>query len=165
MTNLARRWRRERKQPRPLPRLSWPAYFLRFCEVHGDPVSYQGRLLFADGWSHSAVDYRGPEFPAPEEQKEAVALRLAYWLCRSRVVSEELQELSRQLQRLEDSQSMCSVALQQVVYYQNADGQPARRTEDLDLEYTIGRVAWLREDLEECQAQATQLRSELEGPE
>jgi hypothetical protein len=51
--------------------VNWQELFMEFCRQHGgDPVFHDGRLLFQDGWTHSADNHRGPSWPPSTEPIE-----------------------------------------------------------------------------------------------
>lgn len=91
--------------------IDWPRYFRDFCAAHGgNPVAVGGKdsviLLFADGWTHSATDHAGPEWPPPDDPEQLRKLKLLYWQTRRQMVSSELTALERALRGLEQ---LCSV--------------------------------------------------------
>jgi len=141
------------------PRIDWRAYFFRFSTEHGgDPVQFEGRLLWADGWGHSATDYRGPEYPPPEDPVELARLARAYWQERRRMVTAERRLLSARLENLESLQRGRSVALQQrELAVDERSGTASVVTGDLDLSALRGRLAWLGQDAADCERKLTEL--------
>ena len=139
--------------------LDWKACWQEFKESHGgDPVPYLGRLLFRDGWQHSASDYKGPEFPPRIE--DIPRLQLIYWAIRKRVVRRELlhlEEMVAQLRSLEQYRS--SKLMQRLVVLDDESGKRRAQAVPLDIDaLEKGRVAWLRQDLKDCQAMMDDLR-------
>jgi len=147
------------KQLAPLSvRLDWKAYWRRFQQEHGEPVPYgDGRLLFPDGWQYSALRYGGPEWPPPTDPEELLALQRTYWRTRLAVVTAELRGLERQVADLVELQRVKSVPLQQVLRYNATEGKAQVERVDLDLSALQGRIAWLRQDVTDCQAQLARL--------
>lgn len=97
----------------PRVRLDWRAYFVRFCEAHGNnPVEHGGRLLFADGWRYSSTDHAGPEW-GPPSSEELKKLQRAYWEARLVLVERERGRLQATIIELEGLQSQRRVPLQQ----------------------------------------------------
>ena len=153
MTNLLS----EKKRIGVRSTLDWRAYFRRFCDAHGgSPVSYKGRLLFADGWEYSATDYRGPEFPPPSK-KEAEALSRRYWQMRLAVVNRCRRSLREQIEHLSALQNSFSGPLQ--VRTVVREGKEVRaESSDLDLRDSRLRLELLNADAEECQDKLKTLR-------
>lgn len=137
-------------------RLDWRAYFREFSALHGgDPVIYKGRLLFADGWTYSASDYQGPEWPPPDDPKALANLQRWYWGRRRTIVRHELFTLRESLLSLETAQRNRSAPLQQIVtvkVWNEGLGRDANvwQAKNVDLEGMRGRLAWLEEDLGRC---------------
>jgi len=90
--------------------LDWRACFASFCVAHGNnPVEHKGRLLFADGWTHSSSSYRGPQWPAPADPVELRELLLAYWRRRLSIVEALRADLQARLQSMLGSPLMARV--------------------------------------------------------
>lgn len=141
-----------------IPQLDWRAYYRKFSEQHGgNPLQWQGWMLFPDGWRYSGTDHRGPEAP-PQSEEHARHLKTIYWKLRLASVSKEHRQLSSALLGLEQSQRVYSAPLQQRITMD----QPAKNefgddivrkvpgSKDLDLGDLRARIAWLTEDIEEC---------------
>ncbi len=142
--------------------LSAKAYWLKFKEVHGgDPVPYNGRLLFQDGWTHSSTDYNGPEYPPPKDKKELQQLRVKYWQIRRACILREKRALAAQIERLERVQESKSAPLQQTSVVLDEDtGHKSLQVEDLDLEPLKGRLSWLEDDAKVCQEMISSIERE-----
>jgi len=147
----------------PIVDLDWQAYYRTFKETHGgDPVPYQGRLLFPDGYMYSSNDFMGPEF-APETPKQQRRLSQIYWLKRRKCVQREHDWLERQIQTLDDFQHTKSAPLQQrVTYYSEESHSKVTETVELSLDNLRGRLAWLEADINACQLQLKELRDDSE---
>lgn len=144
------------KPPSPAPavQLDWRAYFEEFSEIHGrNPIVHGGRLLFPDGWMYSMNDYRGPEYPPPEEERTHRALVRTYWLRRRAIISSELEDVNRLIEALEVEQDVRSAPLQQVVRYYDRDTRTyktRRGPASEGLEGLKHRLEWLTADLAVC---------------
>lgn len=139
--------------------LNWDAYFAKFIEVHGEPVRFRGRLLFPDGWFYSLRDKAGPEWPPPSDPKELNQLLVSYWLIRLQWVQVEYRSLQQTILNLREAQRLRSAPLQQTVVLYDDDGRLAKisvadvNVDDLEQ----GRLAWLREDIYNCQIKLQEL--------
>lgn len=87
------------RRPRAVE-IDWRAYFKGLCDTLGEPVPYRGKLLFANGLTYSATDFRGPEWAPPDDPAERNELDVAYWLIRRRMVSDELRRCQNELHEL-----------------------------------------------------------------
>lgn len=136
-------------RPGPLKiKLDWRAYFRAFCEAHGkEPVLFNGRLLFSDGWQYSSTDYRGPEWKPEDDEREYLIRN--YWERRLEIVTDEALVLQRTYEDLRTSSAGRSIPLYQSVVYSD-EGKQVRESVPLDLEAIEGRLAWLQEDRQEC---------------
>ena len=122
--------------------LDWVAYFRKFCEAHGEPVQYKGRLLFQDGWTYSKTNPAGPEWPPPEDEQEFVRLVRAYWLIKLRFLETESKQLDNYIRALSSMSDFKSVPLQQITLLRDAKDKKVKRTvSDLDLQMMKGRLA------------------------
>ena len=136
--------------------LDWTAYYAKFKEMHGMwPVKFKGRLLFEDGWTYSLTDLKGPEWSPPTEYFELWKLHVAYWAIRRRIVKHERDYLRILLDNLRELQRNKSAPLQQrfVAYNEDREGNqvPSYEFKDVDLlSIEEGRLAWLEEDVREC---------------
>lgn len=141
--------------PQQAVRLDWHAYFECFSAAHGgDPVPYQGRLLFRDGWMYSANDLAGPEWAAPKGRRDLDELVTAYWRSRLAMVEQERDELVRLVGNLRAFQETKSAPLQEVLEYWDTDqGRRTIERADLDFEALEERVDWLEVDIKECARQ------------
>lgn len=168
------------RQPRGVDvKLDWRAYYQRFCEEHGDPVEWKGRLLFADGWGYSNMDYAGPEYPPPEipdrpgeiDQEKLKGLQVTYWKVRYKLISRRLAVVRGRLQALTNLSSQKSLPLQGVIpYYDEETGRkrprlPSEpRSRELDLEKALGEhrqgIVNLESELARCVEELKSLISE-----
>lgn len=127
----------------------WAAYFKKFCEVHGEPVPFRGRLLFRDGFMYSASDYSGPEwFPDAAEVEE---LARQYWSIRLKIVRAKAVELTAEAKNLVSDQYGRSVPLQTRSSYVDDDGKRIHIAADVDRAAVVERIKWLVEDAKECE--------------
>lgn len=144
----------------PQIRIDWKAYFKAFCEAHGDPILYKGRLLFPDGYQYSATDYAGPEYP-PEESLER-AYRIVYYRERRKLLRERESALIRRLEALERLQSALSVPLQ----YSWTDrdettGKIMRGTQSLDFDIQLREpIEDVRADMKRCEEMLRELKDD-----
>lgn len=127
--------------------LDFRQYFYNFCLVHGEPVLARGRLIFADGWSYSATEYKGPEFAPPTDNGELDKVVLEYWIERKAYLDRLLLSLLHERDTLQKVQDSFSLPLQQIV---KRDEYNKDRTTNLDLGTLDTRIAWIRRDLVEC---------------
>jgi len=138
--------------------LDWRAYFFAFQAEHGgDPVMYGNRLLFRDGWRYSATDYAGPEWAPPEDKRELLLLRTAYWLKRLSMVKTERELVSRELKALAEMQAVRSAKLQQVVRFADEDGCRRQSSVQVDFDPLLARFKWLEGDIADCEQQLKEL--------
>lgn len=148
--------------------LDWVGYFRAFSDAHGgSPLLHQGRLLFPDGWRYSSSDHAGPEWPPPEDRDARRGLLLAYWTRRKGIVHAEHLRLKDDLEHLRGMQALRRVPLHVVRRERTEDGWKTV-SEPMDLAPLEGRLAWLADDLVECDKVLAALRSagnELQRPE
>jgi len=139
--------------------LDWEAYYVAFKEIHGDPVKYGEKLLFADGWMYSSTDPAGPEYRPPDDIVELRALQLRYWTERRRTVVSERNYLRNLTHSLEALQKEKSAPLQRRVVTVNEDGKMVDSVVPLDIEsIRMTRLLWLEGDVEECEKKLKELR-------
>ncbi len=129
--------------------LDWRAYFAAFRAAHGEPVPFDGRWLFPDGWTYAWADHAGPEWP-PDPGKLDY-LRLAYWRARKKIALDELNHLQGRLNWLRGMQQAKSVPLKERKRYpsEREDGTPCTVSEvkDLNLRDLEERLEWLKGDV------------------
>ena len=139
--------------------LDWDAYWQRFKEVHGDPVPYNGKLLFEDGYQYSATDVMGPEYLPPDDADELRKLQVVYWVERRRVVVAERIEVETTLKGLKELQATRSVPLQELTFlFDDERGKTVATRKDLDLTALVGRLNWLKADVADCDARIASLK-------
>lgn len=142
-------------QPSVKIKLDWRAYYLKFKELHGDPVEYAGRLLFPDAWMYSKTDYSGPEWAPPASAKWRHRLQYRYWAKRRLIVTQELVTLKEELLHVTSHQQRCSAPLQQSIVYTTEDDEGrkkmVRATGDVELTGLRERISWLEADIGFCQ--------------
>lgn len=132
--------------------LNWYAYFKRFCEVHGEPVEFAGRLLFPDGYQYSNSDYAGPEWVPPSDPEKLSDLRRIYWQRRLQVVKERYKWLKAELEELAGVQYSRSAPLQRTaMYWDDSRQQLVFEPHDVDLELLRGDLLGLQEDMKLCE--------------
>ena len=117
--------------------LDWKEYFLNFLEEHGEPIHWQGRLLFRDGWQYCATNYQGPEYPPPKDIASLRGFKVAYWNLFRERLSEEIKRLEVNVNMLLEWQQQKSMPLQQRIPYlgKTEGGLPVvKRGEPTDLD-------------------------------
>lgn len=132
--------------------LDWKAYFIVFCEKHGEPVKYKGRLLFRDGWGYSASEYEGPEFPPPASLMELDVLTEKYWTIRQKELGKLITALLHEKDQLHKFQSQRDVPIQRVTSVME-DGKKRRGYQAVDLRMLDQKIEWVEADLIECDEQ------------
>ncbi len=126
--------------------LDWKAYFVSFCELHGEPVLTKGRLLFRDGWTYSSTDYQGPEYPPPKNLDELDVLILEYWTLRQSTVYKQLLKLQHELKTIRDVAQSRSMPLKRTIRNEEGKTEAVTLTTDaIEL-----KINWLSDDLLEC---------------
>lgn len=140
--------------PSPFPqrevvRLDWKAYFIVFCTTHGEPVEYEGKLLFRDGWGYSKTSYEGPEYPPPLDVKELDALVLRYWNLRLSWLRKLLMKWQHDRDTMQKLQLGRSVPLQQVTTVETDEGKK-RGYKPVDMRPFNIRIEWVERDIDEC---------------
>ncbi|MFA5056518.1 MAG: hypothetical protein WC485_00255 [Opitutaceae bacterium] len=138
-------------------RLDWRAYFLRFCQAHGEPVMHAGRLLFSDGWQYSATDYAGPEWPPAESPSELATRKHAYWSIRHENARQRLLYAERRLTGLQRWQDAKSLPLQQAFRQSDEAGMAHTVSTDIDLDTLTQQVELFRQELHDCESALTEL--------
>lgn len=138
----------KKKEPKKV-QIDWKEYFIEFCKVHGEPVEYNGVLLFRDGWRY-AMEYAGPEHKPPSDHKLLDKLIVTYWSLRLRSCKERLNKTWVERKRIERLQDEHSLPLKQVTIV--GMGQDRRRvSSNLDTRQLDDRIRWLQADIEECE--------------
>jgi hypothetical protein len=142
--------------------LDWDAYYLKFKEVHGDPVLFKGRLLFGDGWTYSSSDTSGPEYPPNKDSKQRIKDQLVYWGIRKHKVKVELQLLQNVVAELKELQVTHSIPLQQKrITFDEDKKQHIIDATDVDVQsIELGRLFWLEQDLLLSQEKILELKIE-----
>lgn len=137
-------------------KLDWHAYFQGFCEQHGKPVNWRGRLLFPDGWTYSRTEYRGPEWPPPEDEVELAEMRKDYWQLRVQKAEDDLKEVRRLYENLKEQQEVRSAPLKYGTRFYDEESQGFRRgVSDVNLPAIRDEVTLLEQEVEECKTQLT----------
>ena len=142
------------------PKLDWRAYFLAFCQFHGEPVEHNGRLLFADGWTYSLTDHSGPEWPPPEDLRELDILVTTYYLILERSLRVTLDKLIAARKSFDTVALSKSMPLQQVAfeeYERDGETRVRKAAKQLDTGSLDARIEWMRQDLAECQERLKEL--------
>ena len=143
-------------------RLDWVSYYAKFKEVHGEPIRWRGRLIFPDGWQYSATDVQGPEWPPPDDDELLLEQMRAYWTTRLIMVRAERDVLRSAVREIKSLQSAKSAPLQHQVLLESEseDGTLSRSLVRTDVDVgsiESGRLAWLEQDVADCEAEATKL--------
>lgn len=139
--------------------LDWRAYFIEFCRTHGEPVEWEGRLLFRDGWTYSRTDYRGPEWGPPADLAELDRLVSLYWRTRHALVKTALDATAHKRNVLHDLAKSRSLPLQQAT--KDEHGNPTYRP--LNTAALDARIEWLCADLRECEQRLKELEDYKKG--
>ena len=148
-------------------KLDWKAYFYEFCLTHGNtpvPYPYQPplpspRLLFSDGWTYSATDYSGPEYPPPADPRGLTELLLTYWTTRYKILNNESHSLRESIKSLQALQSIKSAPLQQVVRHFDSDiGKVVSRKALVDFDGMQIHLEILEQNLSEAELKIRELR-------
>jgi len=135
--------------------LDWRAYFISFCEAHGSPVQYGGRLLFPDGWTYSATDYHGPEWPPPTNKKELQDIKRQYKLIRRAGLKVAIHRLETQLESLRRMQEVRPVPLMARGLVEDSEtGNVAIRSMPIDFQALEIRLELLKTEFESLPQQA-----------
>lgn len=146
--------------------LDWREYYLSFCQEHGDPAEYGGRLLFEDGWTYSAFDYAGPEWPPPEDKGNLKGLKITYWRLRRETVKAEAFNLQTKLRAINGLQRGKSMPLE--LRYRMPGELPGATMIPLDskgnpiiMNLDVGayseRLTMLEQDVEDCDERLREL--------
>jgi hypothetical protein len=130
-------------------RLDWRAYFAKFCEEHGEPVNYRGRLLFRDGYMYSATNHAGPEY-SPPAGEELLRLQRDYWSLRRKMIQEQIDDLTYVAESVFQMQAGRSVKLQQTNVYKDDEGKVKIEVGDVDRVAMLERMRWLVAEAKEC---------------
>lgn len=144
-------------------KVSWRAYFKDFWQTHGgDPVAWRanpevdksGRLLFPDGWSYSARNVEGPEYPPPEDEQKHLMLIKLYWHKRRAVLQEHYEQMRQTISELAEAQQKLSAALQipSATLVEDDEGVAHRRVAlmDIDFDSMIEDLKVIKDDIVHC---------------
>lgn len=132
-------------------KLDWKAYFQAFMEVHGEPVVYQRKLLFSDGYRH-ALNYRGPEIKPPEDAAKRIELKIKYWELRLKIVRPEAEELESEIIALKAVARERSVPLRYVVQELDQNtGKLVQVSKELNIAAQEERLGWLLSDIKHAE--------------
>lgn len=97
----ARSGQPHRDAPRELNlRVDWRAYWHAFMAEHGEPEEWSGRCWFPDGWSYSAFDHRGPEWPPPVDPEELRQVQIKYWTQRRAFAARRFERLRIEIENV-----------------------------------------------------------------
>lgn len=159
------KWKRKRVKVR----LDWREYFLRFCQVHGEPITIGSRLLFPDGWQYASTQYQGPEFAPPDDPDQLRELQLTYWRNRRTILAREYQRIKDVIDNLKTSQNSRSVPLQQreVIEGHNEEtGSKERKTRigNVDFQSLATIERRVRKDINQCALYIAELMRHAEPP-
>lgn len=138
-------------------RIDWREVWEEFKRQHGGtPLLFKGKLIFGDGWSHSATDYKGPEWPPPEDTHQLRRILLWYWGRRKTIVSHEIHILESQLGNLKDLAERRPSLAWLKAYRRNFEsaGPDAKQWVPQSgyeyMKWLEERIQWLQEDLKQC---------------
>lgn len=139
--------------------IDWPEYFKEFCRVHGDPVQARGRLLFADGWTYSATDYAGPEYPPPAEPDKLLDLRRTYWEENLRIRRQWHQKAFHVYEGAKLVVKSRSAIVSRVAHREDENGKRIRVADPIDLVELKEIVDSLAEDVKTCEQELEKLHA------
>jgi len=138
--------------------LDWRAWFEEYVARHGDPVPWEGRLLFRDGSMHSAENYEGPHWHPPADPGQLEELQLAYWRIRRKEVKRYLEAYKDQLEQLVQSQHRAGeVPLMTRVVRMDEAGNRRGESAAIDMPMLEARLTAL-EDMQDQADQEVELR-------
>lgn len=137
--------------------LDWRAYFLRFCEEHGDPVPFEGRLLFPDGWTYSNCRFEGPEWPPPTDETELRRITTWYWRLRKITVRAEAERILNMVKWIDENQHGRGAPLQHMVQFVDDEGRLRGEARDLDPTALRERLKFLDDDVAECETRIKEI--------
>lgn len=146
------------KLPQGLPAdLDWNSYFEEFKRHHGEPVLHKDRLLFPDGWSYSSRSKAGPEYPPPP-WPELGAQLVTYWSLRLKLVQTEARLLEDAIRSLRELQHTHSLPLRCASRQPDETGRMVSEALEVNVEeLEKGRLAWLQNDIKDCQEELRRL--------
>lgn len=139
--------------------IDWPEYFKEFCRVHGDPVPARGRLLFADGWTYSATDYAGPEYPPPEEPDKLLDLQRTYWEESLQIRKQWHAQAVRVYEGATAAVNSRSAMVSRVAYREDETGKRRRVSDPIDLNELKEVVETLAADVKTCEQELEKLHA------
>lgn len=135
----------------PRVQVDWRTYFKEFELAHGgNPVLHGNRLLYHDGWTYSATDEAGPEWPPPEDEDERNSLIKVYWVKRRKIVQAELSALEKVAKGLDVMQQGKSLPIQYTVRTTNEEGKAETQRRSHRGGFQGDRINWLRQDVKRC---------------
>lgn len=131
--------------------LDWYEYFQEFDKLHGShPVPIDNKLLYRDGWMHSA-SYDGDEVKPPDDNVALKVLLARYWTARLDLLKGRYSNLSQEIQGLELLQRGRSLPLRQRFVYMGETGEPVIEQKTLDMDALKRKLTWVAEDCVECE--------------
>ena len=156
---------------RKLVKVDWREYYRRFEQRHGEPISWKGKLLFRDGWTHSSKDHAGPEWEPPDDPLVLHSMQTVYWQERLKLVTQEKDLLEHNQRGIEALQRGKSLPLVRRVKRWDEESQSMKvDREEVSPDMFKGRLDWLHADIAECiehleeLKQTTETRSEINAP-
>lgn len=157
---------------RSVPKISWRAYFRRFCAEHGgDPFEFKGWLLFRDGWRYSNATYRGPELAPcgcleqPCDCSKRKELSRVYWKLRRASVVRERRLLEMNLRTLEALQRDRSAPLQASLTHRDRVTNPVTGLQEwyVEVEHRDADFQSVRDRLDDLRHWEAECVRELEA--
>lgn len=151
----------------PRVKVDWRKVWEAFKAKHGVPVPWKNVLLFPDGWTHGAADYRGPHFPPPTDANELRLMKLAYWSIRRKLCEVERRYLWEAIQGIRNVQRSYEVDVPFYITLPMRDDETGtlkfRRVPVNPDEWEAGRLAWLTNNVAECDLHLRELQNGKEA--
>lgn len=138
--------------------IDWVGYYENFRDKHGEPVSYQGRILFPDGWTYSATDFKGPEYPPPEDKLQLWEMQKAYWIIRKAMLLVEFSDLKVKAECIVELQSVKDAPLMFLQTTIKEDGTKEKLSQEFDLTILIDRLDFLTQQITVCDREIGQYK-------
>lgn len=153
-----------------VPKVDWIAYYKEFERLHGGhPQQYGSRLIFSDGWTYSAYDHMGPEYPPPENEYRLLRAKKTYWLLRRNKAKKVVGSFETRVNNLADLQEFKSAPLMystQRVVEDLGDGDMRRVekvTKPLDIAFLRMQLDAMKDELAFCESELRKINQLMES--